>query len=132
MCGFSNVISLVNNSVVEGLEVATNLILKICGGTASKFSVAGKNQVKNRIITIDSSKFKKIIGISISSNETKKILSSLGFKTKKHKNNMKIEIPTWRPDIHQDVDIIEELIRIKGFDKILLIHPEKKRSKEYL
>ncbi len=120
------------NSVVEGLEVATNLILKICGGTASKFSVAGKNQVKNRIITIDSSKFKKIIGISISSNETKKILNSLGFKTKTSKNNLKIEIPTWRPDIHQDVDIIEELIRIKGFDKIPLIHPQRTRSKETL
>ena len=45
---------------------------------------------------------------------------------------MKIEIPTWRPDIHQDVDIIEELIRIKGFDKISLIHPERIRSKETL
>ena len=120
------------NSIKEGLEVATDLIVKICGGEASKFSVTGSPKVKNRVIEFDNNKFKKIIGISISSNETKKILSSLGFKTKKHKNNMKIEIPTWRPDIHQDVDIIEELIRIKGFDKISLIHPERIRSKETL
>ena len=120
------------NSIKEGLEVATDLIVKICGGEASKFSVTGNPKVKNRVIEFDNNKFKKIIGISISSNETKKILSSLGFKTKKHKNNMKIEIPTWRPDIHQDVDIIEELIRIKGFDKISLIHPERIRSKETL
>ena len=120
------------NSVKEGLEVATNLIVKICGGEASKFSIAGKSQLKNRIIEIDSNKFKRIIGISISINETKKILNSLGFKIKTSKNKIKIEIPTWRPDIHQDVDIVEELIRIKGFDKISLIHPERIRSKETL
>ena len=38
----------------------------------------------------------------------------------------------WRPDVKQDIDIIEELIRIKGFDKISLVHPERKRSKETL
>ena len=56
----------------------------------------------------------------------------MGFKTKISKQSLKVEIPTWRPDIHQDIDIIEELIRIKGFDKISLIHPERTRSKETL
>ncbi len=120
------------NSIKEGLELATELIVKICGGEASKFSIVGKSNVKNRSIEIDHNKFKKIIGISISSNETKKILNSLGFKTKVSKKNFKVEIPSWRPDVKQDVDIIEELIRIKGFDKISLIHPERKRSKETL
>ena len=120
------------NSINEGLEVATSLIIKICGGKASKFSVAGKSQVKNKVIQIDIDKFKQVIGIQISSNETKKILKSLGFKTKVTKKSLKIEIPTWRPDIHEDVDIIEELIRIKGFDKISLIHPERIRSKDTL
>tara|TARA_B100000700_G_scaffold323141_1_gene426266 strand:- start:27 stop:2429 length:2403 start_codon:yes stop_codon:yes gene_type:complete len=120
------------NSIKEGLEVATNLILKICGGKASKFSVAGKSYVKNKVIQIDSDKFRQVIGIPISSNETKKILNSLGFKTVITKKSIKIEIPTWRPDIHEDVDIIEELIRIKGFDKISLIHPKRTRSKDTL
>jgi len=120
------------NSIKEGLEVATSLIIKICGGEASKFSITGKSNVKNRVIQVDSNKFKKVIGISISSNETKKILNSLGFKTKISKNNLKVEIPTWRPDIHQDVDIVEELIRIKGFDKISLVHPERTRDKDTL
>ena len=120
------------NSVKEGLEVATNLILKICGGEASKFSITGKSQVKNKIIEIDSDKFKKLIGIPISSNEIKKILNSLGFKIKVFKKILKIEIPSWRPDVREDVDIIEELIRIKGFDKISLVHPERIRSKDTL
>ena len=120
------------NSIKEGLELATDLIIKICGGEASKFSVVGKTNVKNRVIEIDNNKFKKIIGIPISSNETKKILNSLGFKTKVSSKHFKIEIPSWRPDVSEDIDIIEELIRIKGFDKISLIHPEKERSKETL
>ncbi len=120
------------NSVKDGLEIASNLILKICGGQASKLSITGKSKIKNRVIEMDNNKFKKIIGISISLNETKKILNSLGFKSKTSKNHLKIEIPTWRPDIHKDIDIIEELIRIKGFDKISLIHPEKTRTKETL
>ena len=120
------------NSIKEGLQLATELIIKICGGEASKFSIVGKSSVKNRSIQIDHNKFKKVIGISISFNETKKILNSLGFKIKVSKKNFKVEIPSWRPDVNQDVDIIEELIRIKGFDKISLIHPAKKRSKETL
>tara|TARA_Y100000590_G_scaffold244848_1_gene275189 strand:- start:212 stop:2614 length:2403 start_codon:yes stop_codon:yes gene_type:complete len=120
------------NSIKEGLEVATDLIIKICGGEASKFSIAGKSQVKNRVIEIDNNKFKKVIGIQISSSEAKKILDSLGFKTKISKKNLKVEIPTWRPDVNQDIDIVEELIRIKGFDKISLINPERTRSKETL
>ena len=70
--------------------------------------------------------------IPIPSSETKKILNSLGFKTKISKKSLKVEVPSWRPDIKQDIDIIEELIRIKGFDKISLIHPERKRFKETL
>ena len=58
------------------------------------------------------------IGGMIKIKSLKKILNSLGFKTKVSKKNFNIEIPSWRPDVKQDIDIIEELIRIKGFDKI--------------
>jgi len=120
------------NSIIEGLEVAAALIVKICGGKASKFSIAGSNSQKNKIVNLDTEKFKKVIGISISNQEVNKILKSLGCKLKTNKNNFKVEIPSWRPDISQDIDLIEELIRIKGFDKIKLIKPEKSRDKETL
>jgi phenylalanyl-tRNA synthetase beta chain len=120
------------NSILEGLEIAAELIVRICGGEASKYSLTGQKNQKNKIIDFNIEKFKNLIGISISSLETNKILSSLGFKCKKSKKNLKVEVPSWRPDVTQDVDIIEELIRIKGFDKIKLIEPEKKRVKETL
>jgi phenylalanyl-tRNA synthetase beta chain len=120
------------NSITEGLELAAALIIEICGGSASKFSIVGSAAQKNKIIILDVEKFKKVIGISISNVEANKILISLGCKIKNSKKILKVQIPTWRPDITQDIDLIEELIRIKGFDKIALIEPEKKRSKDTL
>ncbi len=120
------------NSVIEGLEVAVELITKICGGQPSKFIITGKNLQKNKVIKFEINNFEKLIGIPISINDAQNTLISLGFKCKKSKNFLKVEIPTWRPDINQDVDLIEELIRIKGFQKIKLIEPEKKRDQETL
>ena len=120
------------NSIKEGLEIAAALIIKICGGEASKFVIAGQTSQKNKVIDFNIEKFKDLIGISISISEADKILSSLGFKVKKTKKILKVEIPSWRLDILQDVDLIEELIRIKGFDKIQVIEPEKRREKETL
>ncbi len=120
------------NSIKEGLEIATGLIIKICGGEASKFVITGQTTQKNKIINFDIDKFINLIGISISISEANKILSSLGFKVKKMKKILKVEIPSWRPDVSQDVDLIEELIRIKGFAEIQVIEPEKRRDNETL
>ena len=119
-------------SIKEGLEVATTLILDICGGSASKFDITGSILKKNKSIELDAGKFMSTIGISIDNKEVKKTLNSLGCKVKINKKSYKVEVPSWRPDINQDIDLIEELIRIKGFDKIPLIEPTKKREKETL
>ena len=120
------------NSIQEGLETAAALIIKICGGEASKFSITGITNHKNTVIDLDFEKFLKVIGVTISNKEISQILNSLGCKVKFGKKSFKVEAPSWRPDIIQDIDLVEELIRIKGFDKIKLIEPEKKREKETL
>ena len=120
------------NSMIDGLKIATDLILKICGGEASKFNISGKKEYKNKSIDLEVGKFKKTIGFAITESEIKKILNSLGFSTKSGKKILKVLIPTWRPDVNQEIDLIEELIRIKGFDKINLVEPEKIRNKETL
>ena len=120
------------NSMIDGLKIATDLILKICGGEASKFNISGKKEYKNKSIDLEVSKFKKTVGFSITESEIKKILNSLGFSIKPKKKILKVLVPTWRPDVSQEIDLIEELIRIKGFDKINLVEPEKVRNKETL
>jgi phenylalanyl-tRNA synthetase beta chain len=120
------------NSTLDGLKTATELILKICGGKASKFNITGKKDYKSKSIDFNLKKFKETIGLHLSGGETKKILNSLGFQTKSTKKILKVQIPTWRPDIYQEIDLVEELIRIKGFDKIGMVEPEKIRNKETL
>ena len=120
------------NSIQEGLEIATALIIKICGGEASKLNIIGTTNHKKIIIDLDIKKFIKVIGISISNKEVDQILKSLGCKVKVRNKSFKVEVPSWRHDIFQDIDLIEELIRIKGFDKIKLIEPEKRREKNTL
>ncbi len=120
------------NSINEGLNIATNLILKICGGEASKFNIVGKKDFKKKLIDLEINKFKNVVGFNISTSEIRKILTSLGFLVKISKKKLKIQVPTWRPDITQDIDLIEELIRIKGFDKIGIEEPKKVRSQDTL
>ncbi len=116
------------NSVIEGLEIATELILNICGGQASKFVITGKSKQKSKILKFEVNNFENLIGVPISINEAQKIFLSLGFKCSKRKKDLTVEIPTWRPDIIQDVDLIEELIRIKGFKNIKLVEPKRERE----
>jgi len=120
------------NSIKGGLDLATELILNICGGEASKFQISGKTKQKNNVINFKLEKFEKLIGISITANEIDKILSSLGFKCKKSQKAIKVEVPSWRPDVSLDEDLIEELIRIKGFNNIKLIEPSKNRTQDTL
>ena len=120
------------NSIKMGLELAMCMILDICGGEASKLSIVGKLKSKKKVIDLDPKKFLNIIGFSISNLEIKKILTSLGCTLKITKKAIKVIPPSWRPDLKLDIDIIEELIRIKGYDQINLINPEKENIKNTL
>jgi len=120
------------DSIKLGLELGMCMILDICGGEPSKFSIVGKIKDERKIIDLEVQKFPKVIGFSISSVEIKKILSSLGCSIKMSGKKMKVLPPTWRPDIKEDIDLIEELARIKGYDKVPLINPEKENIKDTL
>ena len=120
------------NSIKIGLELAMCMVLDICGGEASKFSYTGKLKSNNKPIDLHYEKFLEVIGFSITSSETKKILLSLGCSVKAGKKGIKVLPPSWRPDIKEDIDLIEELVRIKGYKKIPLIAPKKENIKETL
>jgi phenylalanyl-tRNA synthetase beta chain len=119
-------------SVQLGLELGMCMILDMCGGEASKFSIVGKLKDERKIITLEVEKFSKVIGFLITSSEIKKILSSLGCSLKKSGKKIKVLPPSWRQDLKEDIDLIEELARIKGYDKVPLINPEKENIKDTL
>jgi phenylalanyl-tRNA synthetase beta chain len=120
------------NSIKIGLELAMCMVLDICGGEASKIAFTGNLKKNNKKIDLSYEKFLNIIGFSITSSDIKKILSSLGCEIKSGKKGIKVSPPSWRPDIKEDIDLIEELVRIKGYKNIPLIIPEKKNNKETL
>ena len=119
-------------SIENGLKKAASLIKEICGGEISKIDIQKIDTYKNRITKFDPNSFEKITGFKISIKEMLKILEDLGFKIKKDKKYLKLTIPSWRPDISQEVDIVEELVRISGYEKINLINPIKERTKSTL
>ena len=119
-------------SAEQGLQRAAELIKKICGGQVSKFDIQKVENIKNKIVKFEILSFEKITGFNIEQKEMIKILVDLGFEIKKDKNLLTLKVPSWRPDIEQEIDIIEELVRIHGYDKIQIIEPEKTRKKPTL
>ena len=119
-------------SIEQGLQRAAELIKKICGGEVSKFDIQKTENNKNKIIKFEISSFQKIAGFNIQQKEIIKILNDLGFEIKKNQRLLTLKVPSWRPDIEQEIDINEELVRIHGYDKIEIIEPEKSRNKPTL
>ena len=113
------------NSIEEGLIKASKLIQEICGGKISKINIVGKSNYKEKKIKFIVSNFNKLIGFSIYNIEAIKILEKLGFIVKNKKTYLDLIVPSFRPDINQEVDIIEELIRIKGYNNIPLAEPNR-------
>ena len=120
------------NSIEEGLLVAAELIQKICGGEISKKDVQINERFKKSKINFPITKLQSITGFKVPEKDMKKILESLGFKLKAKKNILDLVVPSWRPDIEQEIDIVEEIARIIGFDKIKTELPEKVRTKPTL
>ncbi len=119
-------------SIEDGLNKAAFLIKEICGGEISKIDIQKIESYKNKVIKFEPKTFEKITGFKISTKEMIIILEKLGFKLKKDKKFYKLLVPSWRPDIVQEIDIVEELVRISGYEKIKIENPIKERSKNTL
>jgi len=119
-------------SIEIGLERGAQLITDICGGKISKFDIQKIEKDKKNKIKFKITLFEKIAGFKIKEKEIIKILTDLGFGISKKKQELELKIPTWRPDITQPIDIVEEVVRIKGYDNIKTLEPEKTRIKPTL
>tara|TARA_B110000438_G_scaffold161118_1_gene154366 strand:- start:6598 stop:9006 length:2409 start_codon:yes stop_codon:yes gene_type:complete len=121
-----------SDSIEQGLQKAAELIKEVCGGEISKFDIKKSENIKKILIKFNPLLFEKITGFNINQKEMVKILNNLGFVVKKDKRFLTLIVPSWRPDIIQEIDIVEELVRIKGYDQINSIEPEKIKKKETL
>lgn len=110
----------VDIATVENASLrAAALIQELAGGKCALIKTSGKCKTRKKNIALALSTVHKILGVNIAGAKIKTILNSLGFKTKtKAKNNFKVEIPGHRPDVNLEIDLIEEIARIFGYEFI--------------
>lgn len=100
--------------VKPGAEIAVKMITDLCGGEASEFVIAGKAPEWKRNIEFDSKKVESLGGIALPDDKIESIISSLGFGIQ----GDKITPPSWRADISGEADLVEEVLRIYGYENI--------------
>jgi phenylalanyl-tRNA synthetase beta chain len=115
-----------------GLELATQLILDICGGEASDVVIAGKVPDSEKQIQFNPEMVKTLGAVDLPQREMQTILSHLGFVMADHKDHLTVVVPSWRHDVEGPADLVEEVIRIVGFDHIQLADlPSPKPAEAY-
>ncbi len=104
--------------VVPGLELATRLILDLCGGEPSEVVVAGTLPAPPPAFDFDPSYVHRLSGLSSEREGVINILTRLGFELTPHGAHLRVQPPTWRRDVHGPADLVEEVARIEGFDRL--------------
>jgi len=108
-------------------ERATGLIIKIAGGEAGKLVDAGKKTLSQQKIFLSRQKVNDLLGVEISQKDIIKILTSLGIKNIGRGTARRAPafvVPSWRNDLKKEIDLIEEVVRIYGYDKIPSVAPK--------
>ena len=106
------------NFMLPGLELATQMVMELCGGTPSEVVVAGDPLPKETIIDFPLTELPRLTGMKLSLPEVRRVLEKLGFLAAGQNEVVKVAVPSWRPDVHGRADIVEELVRIVGVDKV--------------
>lgn len=99
---------------LEGLELATRMILDICGGEPSDVVIAGQVPDHSRAYQLDAARVQSLVGMDIPESEQRQTLTRLGFRLE---GNM-AHVPSWRPDVQGEADLVEEVARIASLTKL--------------
>ena len=101
-----------------GAEIATAMILEICGGEASELVRAGSVPDTRRSYTLRKERVRTLGGLDVPAAEQKRILEALGFGVTETADTFDCTVPSWRPDVHGEADLVEEICRIVGLDNV--------------
>ncbi|MGE0743698.1 MAG: phenylalanine--tRNA ligase subunit beta [Rhodospirillales bacterium] len=109
-----------------GVEVAARMILDLCGGEASAVTAAGAMPAWQRRERLRLARIQTLGGVAVERAVATRILNALGFETRYEGDTVVADVPPWRPDVLGEADLVEEVLRIHGYDKIpaLPLHRE--------
>lgn len=103
---------------ISGMEVATRLILEFCGGEPSDLVIAGAVPEWQKMVELHPARIATLGGLDLSAPDIVNILESLGFGIETVGGVLQAQVPSWRRDIDGEADLVEEVIRIHGYDRI--------------
>jgi phenylalanyl-tRNA synthetase beta chain len=106
---------------VPGLELATQMVLDLCGGEASEILVAGSVPTPEKIVNFPWSEVKRLTGFELPVADMKAILTALGFSVSGTSDIVQVAVPSWRPDVGDKADLVEEIVRIAGLDQVAAV-----------
>lgn len=98
----------------EGAKRAVAMILELCGGAAAGFTKAGDANPEAREIPFTPARVKTLGGVDVPPGECERILHALGFRV----NGGTVVPPGWRSDVEGPADVVEEILRIHGYDNV--------------
>ncbi|WP_079212501.1 phenylalanine--tRNA ligase subunit beta [Brucella pituitosa] len=104
--------------MVPGAELATKLVLELCGGQPTVLDVVGYTAPTARVIDFPVTEVKRLTGIDVSYEASFDILKRLGFGVEGDGKVIKATVPTWRGDVEGKADLVEEVMRIHGINQI--------------
>lgn len=104
--------------VRPGIEVATRMILDLCGGEPSEVVIDGQEPEWRRTVALRPSRLKGLVGFDLPVERQTAILQALGFEVKPDGDRLSAQPPSWRLDIDGEADLVEEIARLHGFDAI--------------
>ena len=106
--------------MVPGLDLATHMVLELCGGSPSEVVVVGSAEPLERVIDFPLSEVKRLAGLAVPLPEMRGALERLGFFVAGHGERVKVATPSWRADVENKADVVEEIVRILGVDRVPL------------
>lgn len=101
-----------------GLDLATHMIIDLCGGEASEMTFAGEIPDTGRFIDFPWSEVKRLTGLELPMVEMRVNLTSLGFHVSGSGDRVRVSPPSWRGDVEGKADLVEEILRIAGLDRV--------------
>ena len=104
--------------MLPGLELATSMVLDLCGGTPSEVVVAGDMDVPRRSINLPLAELPRLTGLKLETAEITGVLDRLGFVAVPTNNSLQVAAPSWRGDVEAKADLVEEVMRIVGVERI--------------
>lgn len=106
------------STIPFGADMAAQMIAELCGGECSELIVTGKEPERPAPIAFDPHRVEKLCGVDVPADTCKEILEKLGCVVKTDGNLFSVVRPTWRSDISGSHDLVEEVLRIYGYDKL--------------